>query len=348
MRWWILVRKLLLSKKDLVPGISIEGASTIYLKGIFGPVVECPLIYISIGLANGGQVNVVHQQVLCALEEVLVVDVLLPPDVLVMFGLARREEKSLAQSSQYLGGDSGDLGETEVSSGILLKEAPENVEDLRSNITSCWNEVGTTITKDKEVTAETDKGSMVADSFRSEKECWAELALTWEHAKEGKGNYYEVDGYLFHGDKILGKSIGQLLVPECRWTDVLRLAHTSVFNSHMGPKKTFERIKEIFYVGDLISCSNSFEEAFQISRRANDTTEVACIDLRKWISNDANLMKLWHKMILTYTVYNAKVLGLSWDIHKAYSTMETSNITEFVSIGTKYKILLNTTSEKDI
>ncbi|GFW09296.1 retrovirus-related Pol polyprotein from transposon opus [Trichonephila clavipes] len=55
-----------------------------------------------------------------------------------------------------------------------------------------------------------DKRSMVADSFRSEQECCAELALAWKHAKEGKGNYYEVDGYLFHRDKSLGESIGQL------------------------------------------------------------------------------------------------------------------------------------------
>ncbi|GFT49883.1 uncharacterized protein NPIL_557681 [Nephila pilipes] len=66
-------------KKDLDPGISIEGASTIYLKGIFGP--ECSLVHVPIDLATGGQVNVVHQQVLCALAEVLVEDVLLPPDV---------------------------------------------------------------------------------------------------------------------------------------------------------------------------------------------------------------------------------------------------------------------------
>ncbi|GFV56774.1 retrovirus-related Pol polyprotein from transposon opus [Trichonephila clavipes] len=56
-------------KKDLVPGISVEGAATIYLKGIFGPVVKCPLVYVPIGLATVGQVNVVHQQVLCALEK---------------------------------------------------------------------------------------------------------------------------------------------------------------------------------------------------------------------------------------------------------------------------------------
>ncbi|GFY01792.1 CCHC-type domain-containing protein [Trichonephila clavipes] len=136
-------------KKDLVPGISVEGASTIYLKGIFGPAVKCPLVYVTIGLATGGQVNVVHQQVLCALEEVLVEDVLLPPDVLDMLGGAQSEENSLAQSSQDLRVDSGNVDETEVSSGILPEKAQEHIEDSQRNITSCRNEVGTLGTKDE-------------------------------------------------------------------------------------------------------------------------------------------------------------------------------------------------------
>ncbi|GFV80381.1 hypothetical protein TNCV_2259851 [Trichonephila clavipes] len=90
------------------------------------------LVYVPIGLATGGQVNVVHQQVLCALAEVLVEDGLLPPEVL-----------------DYVGGTLGTKGM-------------------------------------REVTAEMDKGIMVADSFRSEQECCAELALVWKHAKEGK------------------------------------------------------------------------------------------------------------------------------------------------------------------
>ncbi|GFW46334.1 uncharacterized protein TNCV_1388361 [Trichonephila clavipes] len=168
-------------KKDLVPEISVEGASTIYLKGIFGPAVKCPLVYVPIGLATGGQVNVVHQQVLCALAEVLVEDVLLPPDVLDMLGGAQSEENSLAQSSQDLRVDSGSIDETEVTLGILPEKAQEHFEDSQRNITSCRNEVGTLGTKDdEEVTAEMDKGSMVADSFRSEQECCAELALAWE------------------------------------------------------------------------------------------------------------------------------------------------------------------------
>ncbi|GFW47547.1 retrovirus-related Pol polyprotein from transposon opus [Trichonephila clavipes] len=248
-------------KKDLVPGISVEGASTIYLKGIFGPAVKCPLVYVPIGLATGGQVNVVHQQVLCALAEVLVEDVLLPPDVLDMLGGAQSEENSLAQSSQDLRVDSENVDETEVSSGILPEKAQEHIEDSQRNITSCRNEVGTLGTKDEKVTAEMDKGIMVADSFRSEQEGCAELALVWKQAKEGKGNCYEVDGYLFHRDKILGESIGQLVIPKCRRTEVLRLAHTSVFSSHMGPKKTLERIKYSLFWEGLSSNVKKFCES---------------------------------------------------------------------------------------
>ncbi|GFW16255.1 retrovirus-related Pol polyprotein from transposon 297 [Trichonephila clavipes] len=248
-------------KKDLVPRISVEGASTIYLKGIFGPAVKCPLVYVPIGLATGGQVNVVLQQVLCALAEVLVEDVLLPPEVLDILGGAQSEENSLAQSSQDLRVDSGNVDETEVSLGILPGEAQEHIEDSQRNITSCRNEVGTLGTKDEEVTAEMDKGSMVADSFRSEQECCAELALAWKYAKEGKGNYYEVDGYLFRRDKILGESIGQLVIPKCRRTEVLKLAHTSVFSSHMGPKKTLERIKYSLFWEGLSSNGKKFCES---------------------------------------------------------------------------------------
>ncbi|GFX58447.1 retrovirus-related Pol polyprotein from transposon opus [Trichonephila clavipes] len=238
-------------KKDLVPGISVKGASTIYLKGIFSPAVKCPLVYVPIGLATGGQVNVMHQQVLCALEEVLVEDVLLPPDVLDMLGGAQSEENSLAQSSQDLRVDSGNVDETEVSLGILPEKAQEHIEDSQRNITSCRNEVGTLGTKDEEVTAEMDKGSMVADSFRSEQECCAELELAWKHAKEGKGNYYEVDGYLFHRDKILGESIGQLGLradvkkfcesrKECQLTRSVRVKDRSPITPVARPELPFQ------------------------------------------------------------------------------------------------------------
>ncbi|GFX00718.1 integrase catalytic domain-containing protein [Trichonephila clavipes] len=58
---------------------------------------------------------------------------------------------------------------------------------------------------------------------------------------------------------------------------------------------TVELLDRNFYVDDLISGGNVFEEALQTSRRAKHIMEAAGMDLRKWITNDANLMEQWKK-----------------------------------------------------
>ncbi|GBN30586.1 hypothetical protein AVEN_75153-1 [Araneus ventricosus] len=80
-----------------------------YFKGIFGSEFKCPLVYVPLCVAMGDQGRVVHQQILCALAEVLAEDVLLPPDVLNMLRGVRSEESSLAGHSQELSRNSGNL-----------------------------------------------------------------------------------------------------------------------------------------------------------------------------------------------------------------------------------------------
>ncbi|GFV20657.1 integrase catalytic domain-containing protein [Trichonephila clavipes] len=58
---------------------------------------------------------------------------------------------------------------------------------------------------------------------------------------------------------------------------------------------TVELLDRNFYVDDLISGGNEFEEALQTSRRAKNIMEAAGMNLRKWITNDANLMEQWKK-----------------------------------------------------
>ncbi|GFV29440.1 hypothetical protein TNCV_3399601 [Trichonephila clavipes] len=62
----------------------------------------------------------------------------------------------------------------------LLEKPQEHIEDSQRNITSCRNEVGTLGTKDEEMTAEMDKGIMVADSFRFEQECLCRVSIGLE------------------------------------------------------------------------------------------------------------------------------------------------------------------------
>ncbi|GFS93809.1 integrase_H2C2 domain-containing protein [Trichonephila clavipes] len=68
-----------------------------------------------------------------------------------------------------------------------------------------------------------DKGSKVADSFRFKQECCAELALVWKPAKEGKGNYYEVDvGIYFIEIKYSGRVLGNWIKDRSPITPVAR------------------------------------------------------------------------------------------------------------------------------
>ncbi|GFW42236.1 integrase catalytic domain-containing protein [Trichonephila clavipes] len=109
---------------------------------------------------------------------------------------------------------------------------------------------------------------------------------------------------------------------------------------------TVELLDTNFYVDDLISGGNKFEEALQTSRRAKNTMEAAGMDLRKWITNDANLMEQWKKEnfnvhpvheTVSLGANGTKVLGLSWNTNEDYLTTDTKSLLEFVSLDKNTK-----------
>ncbi|GFV07535.1 uncharacterized protein TNCV_4071241 [Trichonephila clavipes] len=107
-----------------------------------------------------------------------------------------------------------------------------------------------------------------------------------------------------------------------------------------------ELLDRNFYVDDLISGGNEFEEALQTSRRAKNIMEAAGMDLRKWISNDANLMEQWKKEnfnvhpvheTVSLGANGTKVLRLSWNTNEDYLTTDTKSLLEFVSLDKNTK-----------
>ncbi|GBN57021.1 hypothetical protein AVEN_154287-1, partial [Araneus ventricosus] len=109
---------------------------------------------------------------------------------------------------------------------------------------------------------------------------------------------------------------------------------------------TVQLLDKCFYVDDLISGGKDFEEALQLSRSAKNIMEAAGMDLRKWISNDANLMEQWKKekfdvypidKTVSLGVNTTKVLGLSWVTHEDYLKMDTRSLLEFVYIDKNTK-----------
>ncbi|GFT98919.1 integrase catalytic domain-containing protein [Trichonephila clavipes] len=74
--------------------------------------------------------------------------------------------------------------------------------------------------------------------------------------------------------------------------------------------------------------------------------EAAGMDLRKWITNDANLMEQWKKEnfnvhpvheTVSLGANGTKVLGLSWNTKEDYLTTDTKSLLEFVSLDKNTK-----------
>ncbi|GFW54219.1 integrase catalytic domain-containing protein [Trichonephila clavipes] len=109
---------------------------------------------------------------------------------------------------------------------------------------------------------------------------------------------------------------------------------------------TVELLDRNFYVDDLISGGDEIEEALQTSRRAKNIMEAAGMDLRKWITNDADLMEQWKKEnfnvhpvheTVSLGANGTKVLGLSWNTNEDYLTTDTKSLLEFVSLDKNTK-----------
>ncbi|GFU97111.1 integrase catalytic domain-containing protein [Trichonephila clavipes] len=74
--------------------------------------------------------------------------------------------------------------------------------------------------------------------------------------------------------------------------------------------------------------------------------EAAGMDIRKWITNDANLMKQWKKEnfnvhpvheTVSLGANGTKLLGLSWNTNEDYLTTDSKSLLEFVSLNKNSK-----------
>jgi len=82
-----------------------------------------------------------------------------------------------------------------------------------------------------------------ASKLLDEQQQDAFLADCWNMARQGKGNFVLSQGLLYHRDKVEGQPVCQLCVPTTRREPILKLAHDSVYGSHLGERKTCQRIK---------------------------------------------------------------------------------------------------------
>ncbi|GFY32792.1 hypothetical protein TNCV_4638981 [Trichonephila clavipes] len=80
-----------------------------------------------------------------------------------------------------------------------------------------------------------------------------------------------------------------------------------------------------FYVDDLVTGEDDAKSAFDLSSKAAKIMSEAGMNLRKWISNDCELMKQWqlehfdHLNMNDFVNHPHRVLGLLWHPQKTIS-----------------------------
>ena len=90
-----------------------------------------------------------------------------------------------------------------------------------------------------------DSGKASAEILKSEQRSDRSVIHCWSLAERQRAGYYVRNGILYRNYKYLGQNYEQLVLPVNRRQEVIKLAH-EIYSSHLGDKKTKERIKLSF------------------------------------------------------------------------------------------------------
>jgi len=247
---------------SLIPDIEVEGKGKILLQSAFGKIVEAKLAVLPIYHKAPDTFLYSYTNSLFALTDKLNVACLITPDVyktLTESPEVSHYDLECSPKSPYGEAPAKEKTKTKSLPADELKYEKQNsmtnsdgkplqgisVEIDGSDCT--MTDLCTSLSEEEKTKNLLVCANQEAASLGEEQQKCDTLKGIWAELKNGKGNFEEVDGLLFHKDKILGETVLQLVLPCTRREKVLMLAHKSVFGSHMGMKKTKERIRYNFF-----------------------------------------------------------------------------------------------------
>ncbi|KAM7281573.1 uncharacterized protein ISCGN_005867, partial [Ixodes scapularis] len=203
------------------------------LKGAFGHEVEADLMYVPFRLGSRAFDTGVDTLLLCAVTEQLAgeVDALLTPEDLV--ALREVEQKVPLVDQVDLPCDAAVLKE-----GLVIEAC------VASTQSEGENGIVESVDERSDINEIESEGCL---QFRTEQKNDESLKPLWLQAKKGTHGMQVVDGMLFHKEKINGRIVKQLVLPESRRKTVLEVAHDKPVGGHFAGKKTQQRIKNSFY-----------------------------------------------------------------------------------------------------
>jgi len=196
---------------------------TVNLQGIVGSAVTVPLMTVNVKLAGDVQCEQVTEelQLTCAVTELNApnYDVILPIDVVdELRSVPAVNVFCMPVMCSPLASSANAVGD---AVGAVDTSTITDLND-RSNSDVC----------DVDCLGMSERECDAYVLF-AEQQSDASLSVCWEQAKVNKSDFVVSEGVLYHKNKVEGQPIWQLCVQESRRTQVLKLAHDSMFGCHL-------------------------------------------------------------------------------------------------------------------
>lgn len=252
-------------RESVIPPDMVQPHGTVNLTSAFGEKVQAKLAVIPLTMSREcGVFSDVREPVpvLCALTDRLTArtDCLLSEEAWKLLSEEGAFEGVVVGNSE-VGGAQLELEHEPLNAVVVQQQDEVNTraqsverhateETLISEVAVTGldegDQQGSTASPDGALT-DSMKEKSASEEFREKQRGDPTLQEAWGRAATGKGGMLVIDGLLYHRDKMLGQTVTQLVLPECRRAEVLQLAHESCWAGHLGCRKTSCRIKYSFY-----------------------------------------------------------------------------------------------------
>lgn len=218
--------ELSLCRSDMLQGLEVHKIGSVRLRGVIGQAIDADVIRVSVKLDNAG--DDCYVPVTMAMSPMANDPLILSSEVVgKLIGISNNAV--ISTSADDVDGNYGSNGNTDNDSQSEVGVAGES-ESPNS------------------VNAEIRGSPRAANTETLHAEQMADPTLKGcrSLAERERGGFFLRRGLLFHRERILGQSFDQLVLPECRRAEVLKLAHDT-YGAHMGALNTKQRIRYSFF-----------------------------------------------------------------------------------------------------
>jgi hypothetical protein len=256
-------------RKSIVGEGESSNLPDIFLQGIFGPPVKCPLRQIELALDKAGEGVTIPMEVICATAENLEEEILLPPRIL----------NALSENLQV-----------NTTGTQIDRQADDHSEEQSGENNDQW--AVELIQEKPEVQGE----ATPSEIFLRSQELCEPLKESWKMGKEEKGNYVDKNEFLYHRDvdknkflyhrdKVLGENMLKLVLPKEKREEIMQIVNIDLIGpidpaSEIGRKYILwlvdqhTRWAETFPLGSL-NAKSTYEAFLNLFTRTGITDVIA-------------------------------------------------------------------------